>query len=236
MISLFKNTTYFTILYFTIFLIDTIVKVNLEPFPLRYITKGCLVVTLILYFFFNEKEVSVKNRNLIFGALICFIIGDLFIIASANKLFLVFGVVLFAAAKVLYGIRFSNKKDFNIFKLIPFLLFCFTYMSVVMLLVYNKLGSYFIPVLLYLFIVMLTAQFAYLRKGEVNAISYWLVFVGVVLSMFSDSITILKEFYNPEFAYNQYTIMLFYGTSQYFIVLGLVKENAIKSIKSVTNI
>ena len=98
-----------------------------------------------------------------------------------------------------------------------------------MSLVYSNLGDYFLPALLYLFIVMLVAQFAYLRKKEVNKESYWFVLIGIILSMFSDSITILKEFYSMDIAYNHITIMLFYGMSQYFIVIGILKENNTRS-------
>lgn len=207
------------------FILDTYVKVELTPTPIRYITKSSLIGLLLFFYLHNEQEDEKKKMYLVVTAICCFIVGDFFMINGESKSFLVTGVFFFAIAKVLYSIRFLNKKDFNILKLIPFLLFCFTYMTSVMLLVYNNLGSYFLPVLVYLFIVMLTAQFAYLRKGEVNNSSYWLVLIGVILSMFSDSINILKEYYDPNIAYNNYTIMFFYGASQYFIVTGLVREN-----------
>ena len=71
---------------------------------------------------------------------------------------------------------------------------------------------------------MMLAQFAYLRKNEVNKTSYWLVLIDVLFSMFSDSINILKVFYNDEIAYNNISIILFYGVSQYLIILGIVTE------------
>lgn len=93
-----------------------------------------------------------------------------------------------------------------------------------MMLVYNNLGQYFLVLLIYLFVVMMLAQFAYLTRNEVNKTSYWLVLIGVLFSMFSDSINILKVFYNDEIAYNNISIMLFYGVSQYLIILGIVTE------------
>ncbi|WP_299887584.1 lysoplasmalogenase [uncultured Lacinutrix sp.] len=223
--SLFKNLLYFTLLYFAIFVLDTVVKVNLTPTRLRYITKSSLIVLLLIFYVVNQNEESRTKVYLVVTAICCFIIGDFFIINGENKTLLTTGVIFFAIAKILYSVRFSNNNDFNILKLIPFLLFCFTYMSVVMLFIYDNLGDYFLPVLLYLFIVMLTAQFAYLRKNAVNNSSYWFVLIGIILSMFSDSINLLKEFYNFDIAYNNYTIMFFYGASQYFILVGLVKEN-----------
>ncbi|WP_299887589.1 lysoplasmalogenase [uncultured Lacinutrix sp.] len=222
---LFKNILYFTLLYLVFFIVDTIVKVNIELTCLRYFTKSSLMLLLLLFYVVNQNEQYKSKMYLVVIAICCFIIGDFFIIDGKSKLFITVGAIFFAVAKILYTIRFSNNNDFNILRLIPFLLFCFAYMSLVMLFIYNNLGVYFFPVLVYLFIVMITAQFAYLRKNNVNITSYWLVIIGIVLSMFSDSITFLKEFYDPEIAYNEYTIMLFYGLSQYFIVVGLVKES-----------
>ena len=91
--------------------------------------------------------------------------------------------------------------------------------------IYSKLGLYFIPTLIYLFVVLLLGQIAYLRKNEVNNLSYYLVLIGVLFSMLSDSIAFLKSFYDSSFFYHKYTIMLFYSLSQYLIVLGILKEN-----------
>lgn len=228
MSNIFKSTFYFTCLYVFIFLIDAYIKVVYPLSVFRYLTKAALIGTLLYYFLVNNNESSTKNKNLITYALFSFMLGDALITASSlSWYYLIVGVVFFGIAKVLYSIRFSNKKDFNILKLIPFLLFCFSYMYVIMIMVYSSLGIYFIPVLLYLFIVMITAQFAYLRQYEVNRSSYFLVLIGVIFSMFSDSITLLKEFYDESIAYNQYSIMLFYALSQYFIIIGIVKEEIV---------
>lgn len=222
---LFKNVAYFSILYFIAFLIDAYVKVNIVAFPYRYITKTFLISILLLFYTINNKEEDKSESRLIVIALLCFIIGDLFLIGGDTKIRFGLGVLFFTIAKVLYVIRFSNKQDFEVLKLWPFLVFGFIYMSVIMLMVYDNLGVYFAPALLYLFVVLVLAQFAFLRKKEVNIKSFWLVLIGVLLSMFSDSITILKEFYDSEILYNSYSIMFFYSLSQYFIIIGLLYEN-----------
>ncbi|WAC03925.1 lysoplasmalogenase [Lacinutrix neustonica] len=197
----------------------------LEPVPYRYLTKTLLITSLLIYFIINHNETSRKKVIMVVAALGCFIIGDLFLITMESKPLFIWGVFFFAIAKVLYSVRFSNHSDFKIYQLLPFLLFCFAYMCSVMLLVYDNLEDYFLPTLGYLFIVLIVAQFAYLRRNEVNKTSYWLVLIGIMFSMFSDSITLLKEFYSPNIAYHQITIMLFYGLSQYFIIVGIIQEN-----------
>ncbi len=231
----FKNLTSFSILYLIAFVIDTYVKVNVVAFPYRYITKTFLILILLLFYIINNKDEK-RKRGIVIIALLCFIAGDLFLIGGTTKIRFGVGVLLFAIAKVLYAIRFSNKQDFDVLKLWPFLVFGFAYMCGIMLMVYDNLGDYFAPALLYLFIVMMLAQFAFLRKKEVNIKSFWLVLIGVLLSMFSDSITLLKQFHDPKVLYNHYTIMFFYGLSQYFIIIGLLYENNKSLLKQDKNL
>ena len=74
---------------------------------------------------------------------------------------------------------------------------------------------------------MLIFLFAYLRYDVVNSLSFYLVFAGVVCSVFSDSISVLQSFYNQNFGLNQYSVMLFYGLFQYLVVLGIIKETVL---------
>jgi uncharacterized membrane protein YhhN len=230
MTLLFKNLLYFSIVYFAVFIIDSYVKINIIAFPYRYISKALLIFLLVIFFLFNRSEEELNKKPIVTLALLSFMVGDVFFTGVDSNIVLIIGATFFAIGKVLYAIRFANKRDFNILKLIPFLLFCFIYMCCLMMIIYDNLGHYFLPLLLFLFVVMIQAQFAYLRKNEVNRLSYWLVLIGVILSMFSDSLTILKQFYDNEIAYNNITIMLFYGLSQYFIVIGIIKEKKLSFI------
>ena len=233
MLAIFKNIRVFTILYLVLFLVDFSIKNNPDyHFPFRYISKSLLLLSLLLLYAINVREKNPKKRNLVFAALSCFLIGDIFLIGGDNIVQFVIGALFFSIAKIFYTLRFTNNKDFKIIKLLPFLLFCFIYMSVIISIVYNNLVAFFFPTLFYLFIVMLLAQFAYLRKAEVNNLSYWLVLVGVICSMFSDSINTLKMFYDYDIAYNNFTIMFFYGISQYLILVGILQEHNVFAFKN----
>lgn len=91
-------------------------------------------------------------------------------------------------------------------------------------LIYDNLHQLFLPVMIYFFASIIVLQFAFLRKDDVNRLSYLLVFIGTILCIVSDSVTALKTFYIPNFAYEKITIMLFYGIGQYLIVFGITKE------------
>jgi len=223
---IFKNTLRFTILYLFLYVLDSFFKNNEALYSYRYFTKLALGITLLVFYLFKTKQKDISKKRLVIYALSLFIIGDVFFITgnSGEMTHFVFAAFLFIGAKICYSIRFLNSKDFKISKLIPFLILGFAYMTIITDLVYNNLGHYFFPFLIYLFVVLLLMQFAYLRKPEVNIISFWLVIIGVVAFMIADSINILKMFYNPLIAYNKITVMFFYSLAQYLIVLGILKE------------
>ena len=123
----------------------------------------------------------------------------------------------------MYCIKFSNNRDFNLIRLLPFSFFSFLLMVLILMLVINKLGNFFIPVLLYFFVSLLMFLFAYLRKNDVNKMSYYLVFLGMFSFLISEIVMVLKTFY-IHIPYNQTVIMLSYGVAQYLIVLGIINE------------
>ena len=106
---------------------------------------------------------------------------------------------------------------------------CFVYMVGLMHFVMGNLGSFLIPILIYIFVSLMVVLFAFLRKNEVDVKSYVLVLAGVVVAIISDSITVLQSFYNPNFPYHKILIMLIYGISQYLIVIGIVEEKKINA-------
>ncbi|APX99823.1 lysoplasmalogenase [Lacinutrix venerupis] len=223
---IFKYPFRFTIIYLILYILDAFFKNSDVLYSCRYVSKILLSSSLLVFYLYNTKQKDSNKKKLVITALSLFILGDFFFIRGNdnNIIHFVIAGILFAIAKIFYSIRFLNNKDFKISKLVPFLLFCFTYMSVIMFLVYSNLGGFFIPFLIYLFVAMLLMQFAFLRKEEVNSKSFWLVMVGVVAFMFADSINMLKMFYNPLIAYNKLTIMFFYCLAQYLIVFGILKE------------
>ncbi|AUP80804.1 lysoplasmalogenase family protein [Flavivirga eckloniae] len=199
-------------------------KLNPDMLAFRFISKSLVTILLLGYYLVNNKEQFKIKRIFTVCALLFFLVGDVFLIIHTQAACFVIGTLCFIFGKVFYAFRFSNKRDFSLLKLFPFLAFCFIYLAGFLILIYKNLDSYFFLILLYLFAAMTTIAFAYLRKGEVSLISYKWVLIGIIFSILSDNITALRLFYDSNFAYHSITIMLFYGLSQYFIILGIVKE------------
>lgn len=222
---IFKNLMRFSILFFTILILDIVVKETLPIVPYRYLTKPLIVILLIVYYWFNRSTSKKNFRLLALGALGCFLIGDIFLIRGAfDPIFLAIGVSFFVLGKAAYCFRFSHSYDFNISRLIPFFIMCFIFMTVMFLLIYDNLGDMFTPILIYIFVALMMLQLAYLRREAIGVSkeSYYMVLIGALITIISDSVTGLKEFYAP-IPFQEIYIMLFYGISQYLIIVGLVK-------------
>ncbi len=119
---LFRSHLYFSILYFIVFIVDSYIKANL--FYFRYLSKPSLIFLLLIFFLINQRKGHSNKISIIVIALLSFIIGDLLFIGMESKAMMVIGAIFLAVDKILYSIGFSNKKELNIFKLVPFLLFC----------------------------------------------------------------------------------------------------------------
>lgn len=233
--ALFKNKVCFVVLFMTIIIVDLIIKDTLKTIPYRYLSKSLIMISLIIFYFLHQKEQQKKHLYYMYIAMFCFFIGDMFLINYEEVIFYILGVFLFIVGKLFYVFRFSNQKDFKLVDLFPFFALCFIHMLLIMNLVIGNLGSFLIPVFIYLFISLILMLFAFLRKNEVNRISYILVLLGVLLSVINDSVTVLQSFYNPEIIpHYDVFVMILYGVSQYLIISGILKESDTKTMTSVS--
>ncbi len=227
--SIFKNTRQFTLLYFTILLIDIFVKLYCPVFPYRFISKPLVIISLFIYFCFNKNKNTTKKNLWVFLALTFFFLGDLVIINHNDIVFFGLSLLFFSIGKIFFCFKFSHKNDFNVLRLVPFSIIIFAYTVFLISVLFENLKAFLVPALVSFFITLLMFQFAYLRKGVFNKKSYVYVFLGVLLYNFGESIMAVKTF-KQDLPFQDFLIMLLYGTSVYFIILGIIKEKETKSI------
>ena len=222
---IFKNTLVFSILFFTILSVDLFLKANSYDLPYRYFTKTALIFFVGLFYYFNKNKAISKFKNRItYLALTLFLVADLILINSEDQFLYLFGLSVFLLGKLMYAVRFSNDYDFNLVKLIPFFLFCILYMFSLLFIVFENLDTFFVTALVYLFACLIVALFSYMRLGSVNKLSFILVLLGILCSILSDTFAALGTFYSGDTVISKVVVMLFYALSQYFIVIGLAKE------------
>ena len=115
-----------------------------------------------------------------------------------------------------------------------FLVVLLVYASFLFYTLYSGLGEMLIPVTIYMLVILTMATSAYLRKGEVNKLSYNFIFAGAILFMISDSLLAVNKFQMPLPLAN-ISIMLTYALAQFLIVLGILKLNCNNKQKIATN-
>ncbi|WP_299887587.1 lysoplasmalogenase [uncultured Lacinutrix sp.] len=219
-----QNKRIFFIVFSIIIGVDVFVKLTLEAFPYRFISKPLVMLSILCFFIYNRNK-RVKNVVFLIGIL-CFLIGDFFLIDDSNKLFFLLGMLFFIAGKLIYIYKFSTNKEFTILKLLPLLIFSFIYIICLLHFIFNGLGSFTIPVLLYYFVSQILLLMAYLRLGSVSSKSYLLILFGVIAFIVSETIVALSIFH-IKMNYQDSAIMIFYGLSQFMIVLGIVDEGEV---------
>ncbi|HOX81475.1 MAG TPA: lysoplasmalogenase [Chryseolinea sp.] len=86
---------------------------------------------------------------------------------------------------------------------------------------YPVLGNLKIPVMVYALVLVVMTLNALLRLGKTTSPSFWMVFVGALLFMASDSLLAINKFLTP-LPNGHVWIMVTYISAQYLIVKGLI--------------
>ncbi len=219
-----KALKYFTIIFVLITLGELVSSNHSEYAFLHYYFKPAIVTSLILFFWSQTKYLNKGLRTLVSLALVFSLIGDIllmFVERSPN--FFLFGLVSFLMAHIIYVIGFSKQRNKTLrpFGIIVLLL---VYASGLFYLLKSGLNEMLIPVIAYMLVILSMATMAYLRKGKVSNLSYYLVLIGAIFFLVSDSILALNKFYEPQL-YSSISIMLTYALAQYFIVVGILKDS-----------
>jgi len=195
---------------------------------LEYICKPLLMMILGSWFYFNTKRYGDRFTLLIQAALFFSLVGDiaLMLIHFDGFNFLV-GLAAFMLAHVCYTVAFAH----NIFQsdgtdglalggVIAILL------VVAGFLVTNDLSRYveadlLIPVIAYCVCIVLMGIAAGFRYQRTYSRSFWLVFMGVILFMVSDSLLGFNRFVRP-MPIAEPWIMVSYVLAQFLIAGGCV--------------
>lgn len=226
MLHVFKNFKLFTLLYFTVLIIDVLLKVYLTNIPYRYFTKLTLAVLLLGYYCTNQNENIKENKKWMFFFLTTIFVGDIMILHRFSFVFFIVSLIFFSLAKIFLSFRFTPKHNFNIVKLLPLSILFFAYTICIASIVYENIGDLLIPAIVCYFLSLLLFQFAVLRRRVFNKLSYLFVLLGVVLFIFAESMMAIQIF-KTEFPFQKTLIILFYGSALYLIVVGVVKEKKI---------
>ncbi|GAB5564983.1 MAG: lysoplasmalogenase [Winogradskyella sp.] len=220
----------FFIFFFCIVLFELITGNTETLNTVHYIAKPAILTSLIFLFVKTSHSLPKVIKNLTLSALVFSLLGDvLLMFVEHSPHFFTFGLIAFLIAHIMYILVFlkhRNKKT----NPIGFITLMLVYGFGMFYLLSDGLGSMLIPVIVYMAVILSMATTAFIRKLNVNTISFKLVFFGAIFFMISDSILALNKFYQP-IPLSGISIMITYATAQFLIVLGILKINVTNSKK-----
>lgn len=217
-----KTEKQFSILFFIIVLIELLTGSTESLHNVHYIAKPAIVISLIFLFLKTSESLTKAIKKITVLALVFSVLGDvLLLFVDISPHFFTLGLVAFLTAHIMYILLFlkHRNKQKSPFGFIALLLI---YAASLFYFLNGNLGDLFIPVIIYIVVILSMATTAYLRKDKVNILSYGLVFFGALFFLISDSILALNKFYEP-IPYSNISIMVTYALAQYLIVIGILK-------------
>ncbi len=226
-----KQST-FSLYYFSIGVIF-IILVQLHLFLPAVIVKALIIPSLMLYYFSRaKKSISIVHILILTGLFFSWQ-GDILLQFSnegperyldSDSWFLL-GIIAYFLTQVLYVIVFLRQRGRNTIlgKRIYQLFLVTAYGFLVLWLVYNQLGDFRIPVIIYAAAILTMLASALNRYGKVNGLSYMLVASGALLFVLSDSLIAINHFYE-KINFARIFIMVTYVTAQYLIAIGCLRQ------------
>jgi len=226
----FNRGTFLILVFWSVSVLH-LASILLNNYALSLISKPLILVSLSLYFL-NESY-SYRNQkkiNYVFGALFFSFGGDILLMfTSSGERFFISGLASFLIAQIFYIITYSkfrtsdksNKKD-TTFKATLTILFL-TYMIILWVQLYPKLGHLLVPVSVYAFTILLMVLFALFRLRATSTQSYKYVFIGATVFLISDSLIAINKFIIP-IENENLIVMITYIVAQYLIIRGLVQH------------
>jgi uncharacterized membrane protein YhhN len=190
------------------------------------ICKPLIILTLIACYLTTISKED-RSRTLIL-ALICSGVGDILLMFhDETGSFFMMGLIAFLISHVFYIFTYrqqQHNQSENGLQGIQRIRLAFPIIlsgTGLVFILYPVLGDFKIPAMLYALAVVVMTLNALLRLGKTTAPSFWMVFSGAILFMFSDSLLAINKFREP-LPFGNVWIMTTYISAQYLIVKGLI--------------
>ena len=212
------------VIVFAIVVLAELFLMNIDSvYSFHYFTKPLIVGSLIAYFIPHSKHLGKSTKNLTLLALVFSVIGDMFLMfTDVSPNYFTSGLVAFLLAHVMYILVFIKKRNITV-KPYSVILFFVIYGGILFYVLKDGLGDMLIPVILYMLVILTMALTAFWRKGNVGKKSFYLVFIGALFFIFSDSLIALDKFLMP-IPLARTGIILSYAFAQLLIVSGIIKQ------------
>jgi uncharacterized membrane protein YhhN len=225
------KTRILSALYFLSGLTFIILKDTPGVMP-EFVVKAIIIPLLIFIFIMNTRSDHVTTRRILFSALVFSWAGDVVLelphvlaLPQQYEILFMTGLVCFMITHGLYFTVFilTPGRNYALHKFFQFMLPVFIYGAGLLFFIIDDLGAMRFPVIIYTVVLLAMLAAAVNRYKKVNSTSFYLVLLGAVLFVLSDSLLAVNKFSCP-FRYSSPLIMSTYVSGQFLIVLGYIKQ------------
>lgn len=213
-----------------LFIIASLGEILSEVIRLQYLHQVCkplIMVTLGIYYLSRAQY-----RSAVVGLAIFFsLAGDILLMFEGeNSKFFILGLTAFLIAHIFYILAYRQHQDESMessLKGVQKIRFSFPIVLAgtgLIVVLYPSLGTLKIPVMVYALILIVMVLNSVFRYGRTINASFWLVFVGSIFFMLSDSVLAINKFFSPVTAAG-FWVMSTYILAQFLIIQGLLKHD-----------
>lgn len=190
-----------------------IISTFLTPFPFSWALK-ILPIAVLLQFSWQQWSITRESAHKLFiVGLVFSALGDFFLDYDRLNWF-IFGLGSFLVAHLFY---IFSLKPFTL-KRVPIIILYCLYGTGMFSFIYAGLGELFIPVLIYMTVLLLMGVTTLLSQKS----NVWLI-IGGISFIISDSLIGLNQFYQ-EIPNASFWIMTTYYLAQFFLVKGMFEQ------------
>lgn len=228
-----KRKELFLIIFIAVTLIQLMAMIE-GWLSITFFSKPMIVLSLAGYYLASIPHRSpVMIRALFF----CWAGDVLLLFVERNEVFFMMGLFAFLIGHLLYILAYRTHQSGDPEKgLLTTQKIRYSFPIILagtglIVILFPTLGDLKLPVLVYAIVLIVMTMTALFRYGRTNTDSFWLVFVGAVLFMVSDSILAMNRFYSP-IPFGEFLIMLTYSAAQFLIVKGIIRHRVNKKAEN----
>jgi len=191
---------------------------------LEFICKPLILLSLIGYYLS-----AIENRSMVFVQALFFSwVGDVLLLFSTDsELFFIIGLIAFLISHLLFIQAYRHHRNSHVdqellgTQKVRYALPIILASTGLIVILFNSLGPLQIPVAAYSLVLCVMVLTALFRYGRTTRLSFWMVFLGALLFMISDSMLAMNKFFSP-IAGARFMVMFTYISAQYLIVEGIL--------------
>ncbi|HEY5691573.1 MAG TPA: lysoplasmalogenase [Cyclobacteriaceae bacterium] len=217
----------FLILFSLVFVLE-LLAVAWPLVWLEYVTKPLIMIVMGAYYITSMRgQDSTLSKPVLIAMLFSFLGDAVLLFQQLDNLYFMLGLGSFLLAHIGYILAYYQHKNSRTgTPLLGVQKFRFAFPIILagtglITILYSHLGDLKIPVIIYSMVLIVMVLKALFRFGYTSSRSFWLVFVGALLFMISDSLIAITKFLSG-FELAGLAIMCTYMLAQFLIISGLL--------------